>query len=116
MSLKFSPDRINKVKEIVDELIINLNKNGFYAYDKVLFDLKEHIQSMNEQALISALNNNALFGGAGSLWEIYIESREERKTFIKLLDELISQLKKIGVQNKRMNDVKDTLRLILKSS
>lgn len=115
MITRFSPERIRKIERIIDELLIILNKNGFYAYDKILLNLKECIKSMTVQELISIFNTNALFGGAGALWEIYIEDTDDRIIFIKLFTDLITQFKDGGIQNKRIDEVKNILNLISKS-
>jgi len=50
-----------------------------------------------------------LFGGAGALWEIYIEKPTEYKKFNNQFTEYVDLLTRMGIKNGRVKQIRKTM-------
>lgn len=111
--IDFSEDKTNLLINVTEKLNDILTKANFFVYTSLLENIKNAAISKNEDEFIELVGNNALFGGAGALWEIYIENEYKRIEFNRLFCSYIDNLKLMGINNNRINQIRQTLPQLL---
>lgn len=110
--IDFSELNIKLLDDLTEKLKTILVQNSFWIYTDLLEKIKIAAQSKNEDDFITFLTDNALFGGSGALWEIYIDDKNERLGFNKIFCQYIDHIKSMGIKNERIAQVRKTLPLL----
>lgn len=111
--IDFSESNIKLLTDLTETLNTILVGNGFWVYTDLLEKIRIAAHSKNEDDFINFLIDNALFRGSGALWEIYIDDKNERLEFNKIFCQYIDQIKSMGINNERINQVRETLPLLI---
>lgn len=101
----FSDDKVDELRETINELREILMKAGFNSYIYSLIKVLSAAEQSDSHKYKSSVETNDLFGGAGALWEIYIPDKKLMKNYHNVFYNFILQLEKIGVKNKRIKQV-----------
>jgi hypothetical protein len=110
-SIDFSQNNVERLATITDNLRDTLIKAGFGVYVDQLSQIRLAAERQDKEAFEKQVINRGLFGGAGALWEIWINDEQLQKTFEKQFCEFVDQLKKMGVNNPRVNQVREGFNL-----
>ncbi len=108
-NIDFSEAKISLLIKLTERLNDILTTTNFFTYINSLEDIKNSAISKNEDDFIEFVVCNALFGGSGALWEIYIENEYKRIEFNRLFCSYIDNLKLMGINNDRINQIRETL-------
>lgn len=104
--IDFSNDNIERLTKFADELGDTLIKTGFGLYVDILSQIKLEALRHNEEEFKKLVISRELFGGAGALWEIWIEEEHLRIKFEKQFCDFVDLLKLMGIRNGRVNQVR----------
>lgn len=91
--IDFSNDNIERLTKFADELGDTLIKTGFGLYVDILSQIKLEALRHNEEEFKKLVISRELFGGAGALWEIWIEEEHLRIKFEKQFCDFVDLLK-----------------------
>jgi hypothetical protein len=104
--LDFSDDNVKQLATFTDTLGDTLIKAGYGFYVDHLSQIKLAAERHDEQGFKQYVVSRELFGGAGAMWEIWIEDKELRIKFESLFCQFVDLLKKIGISNGRINQIR----------
>lgn len=105
--IDFSDDNVKALTKLSDQLSDILIKSGYgYGVD-YLSQIRLSADKHDIKRFKTLVISRELFGGSGAIWEIWIEDTELRKQFKKLFCHYIDLLKKMGVKNLRINQVRN---------
>ncbi len=102
----FSSDNVESLSTLVDEISDTLTKSGFELYNDHLMYIVQSAESGNSEKFKNLVIDPILFGGAGALWEIWIEDRELKQKFNQQFCRLVDHLRKMGIRNSRIDQVR----------
>jgi hypothetical protein len=105
--IDFSDDNIKALTKLSDQLGDILIKSGYgYGVD-YLSQIRLSADKHENERFKTLVISRELFGGSGAIWEIWIEDTELRKQFNIIFCDYIDLLKKMGVKNGRINQVRN---------
>jgi hypothetical protein len=104
--IDFSDSNLVKLTKLMDELGDTLIKSGFGFYVEHLSQIRLAAEQHNLEKFKEKVINRGVFGGAGVMWEIWIKDNLLRENFNNQFCEFVDQLKKMGIKNKRVNQVR----------
>jgi hypothetical protein len=96
---------------IINSLIEVLNQSGYNNRINYLEDILESVHEMDLDKYKKFVVNSSLFGGAGALWEIWIEDSILQARFNKLFIDLINEIERTGIYEPRINQIKSYMRI-----
>ncbi len=103
--LDFSSKKIESLQENITQLKNVLSEAGFDYYNSRLTNILAAALQNDEQKFRKYAIDNEIFGGAGALWEIAIFDEKLRERFEKYFAGFVNDLKKIGLKNKRIDQI-----------
>lgn len=104
--IDFSDNNIKVLTKLSDELGDILIKSGYgYGVD-YLSQIRLSADNHDSEKFKTLVISRELFGGSGAIWEIWIDDTELRKQFNKQFCDYIYLLKKMGIKNGRINQVR----------
>lgn len=83
-----------------------LQNSGNYAQAEFIKNLIELIYQNNFSLFIKLINGADMWGGSGAVWEVYIENKNEVKSFEKLMLSLIDLMEKTKILGKGIKRIK----------
>ena len=104
--IDFSNENIERLTKFADELGDTLIKTGFDLYVDFLSQIRLAAERHNEEEFKKLVLRRELFGGAGALWEIWIEEENLRIKFEKQFCDFVDLLKLMGIRNGRVNQAR----------
>ena len=107
--LNLSDENIVEVSRILDDLGVILIHIGQGSRVDDLSEIRLAAEHHDADAFTNLVLSNTLFGGSGALWEIWTEDKIMREEYQKLFCKFIDSLKKMGIKNARMNQVRSGL-------
>ena len=107
--IDFSEQNISELNQKSDILGQTLIDNGLGFYVDYLSQIRLSADNKNESEFRKLVVSRELFGGAGALWEIHIDNPTEYRKFNKLFTEYIDLLKRMGIKNGRVNQIRKTM-------
>lgn len=111
-NINFLEEDVRKLSNLIEELNNILINTGFGTFIDTLNQIRLAAENKDETNFVKNIINNTLFGGAGALWEIYIENVKIRKEFVEKFCVLIDHFKKMGIEDNRIDQVRQTLSLL----
>jgi hypothetical protein len=109
LPIDFSEQNVSELTRKSDLLGQTLIDNGLGFYVDYLSQIRLAADNKNELKFKKLVISRELFGGAGALWEIHIENQIEYKKFNKQFTEYIDLLKRMGIKNGRVNQIRKTM-------
>lgn len=114
--IKFSDDDVVKIAELMDTIGDILIKTGHgYMLDH-LSKIRLAAENRNSHLFKKYVLSNELFGGAGSLRDVYINDKESKITFAKLFIEFIDLTKALGISNPQIDKTRSDLYHLVNSN
>ena len=110
MPIYFSDKNLLELTQKSDLLGQTLIDNGLGNYVDHLSQIRLAADNKNESEFKELVLSRELFGGAGALWEIYIENPTEYKKFSTEFSEYITLLTRMGISNGRVEQIRKTMR------
>lgn len=110
ISIDFSDENVSELTLKSDLLGQTLIDNGFGFYVDHLSQIRLSADKKNESEFRKLVISRELFGGAGALWEIYIENPTEYKKFNKQFSEYVDLLTRMGIKNGRVKQIRKTMK------
>ena|ERR1043165_1083002 len=108
----FSNENLISLSHIISNLCDTLTKTGHVGWVDYLSKIEVTAQQHNHEAFNSYVVSNEIFGGAGAMWEIWIEAIDLRIQFEKQFCEFVDLLKNIGVSNVRIDQIREGFKFI----
>lgn len=105
-NIDFSDDNVERLTKLLDELGDTLIKTHYGNYVDYLSQIRLTAENRDTETFKELIISRELFGGAGALWEIWIEDKKSRKLFNKLFCEFMDILKEMGIRNARINQLR----------
>lgn len=105
-NIDFSDDNVERLTKLLDELEDTLIKAHFGNYVDYLSQIRLTTENHDSETFKKLIISRELFGGAGALWEIWIEDKKSRELFNKQFCEFVDILKEMGIKNARVNQVR----------
>ena len=105
-TIDFSENNIKALTKLSDELGDILIKSGYGYVVDYLSQIRMSADNHDNEKFKTLVISRELFGGSGAIWEIWIDDTELRKQFNKLFCDYIDLLKKMGIKNGRINQVR----------
>lgn len=106
----FSDENIESLSESIVELKNILSKVGTSIGSQELNNVLASAMKKDSESFKKNTLTNELFGGAGALWELYCGDDNLQDEFDKGFKKFCLELKKIGINNGRVNQVLDGLK------
>jgi hypothetical protein len=103
--IQFSEENVNELMKLSDQLGDILIKSGYGFRVDYISQIRLAAEGSDIAAFKNLVMSDELFGGSGALWEIWIEDEECRNGFTKVFREYVDHLKKMGINNDRVNQV-----------
>lgn len=107
--IDFSSENILELNSTINKLYDIILSAGFEVYVDLLLQIKESAKEKDQEKFKNLIINQSLFGGAGALWEIWIESDDIRVQFEKQFCHFVDVIKKMGIKNNRIEQVREIL-------
>ena len=104
--IDFSDENVLELTLKSDLLGQTLIDNGLGFYVGHLSQIRLSADKKNESEFRKLVISRELFGGAGALWEIYIENPTEYKKFNKQFSEYVDLLTRMGIRNGRVKQIR----------
>jgi hypothetical protein len=105
-NIDFSVDNVERLTNLLDELGDTLIKAHFGNYVDYLSQIRLTTENHDTEAFKKLIISRELFGGAGALWEIWIEDKKLRELFNKQFCEFVDIIKEMGIRDARINQVR----------
>jgi hypothetical protein len=83
-----------------------LKKNGHNSQADFIKELIQLINKENFNSFIKSLNGVNMWGGAGAVWEVYIEDKESSKEFEKSVIKLINIMEETKILGKGIKPIR----------
>lgn len=107
-TIDFSEVNVQVLTKLSDEMGDTLIKAGFGFWVDYLSQIRLAADKRNEEEFKKLIISNELFGGAGAIWEVWIEDRQLRAKFNKQFCDYIDLLKSMGIENGRVNQIRSS--------
>jgi hypothetical protein len=109
--MNFSSENIERLTRVIDDLGNTLIKSGFGFYVDHLSQIRLAAERQDIEEFKNQIISRGLFGGAGAMWEIWIENKQLRTKFNKQFCDFVDLLKEMGIANERVNQVREAFNL-----
>jgi len=100
--IDFSEQNVLELTQKSDLLGQTLIDNGFGFYVDYLSKIRLAASNENESEFRKLVISRELFGGAGALWEIYIEDATEYKKFNRQFCEYLDLFSRMGIKHRAL--------------
>ncbi len=100
--LDFSNENIERFSELSDKIGDTLIKGGYGSFVDYLSQIRLKAENKNSVEFKRLVMSNSIFGGAGSLRDIWIEEEYLRNKFNNEFYTYLELLIKIGLDDKRI--------------
>ena len=100
--LDFSDENVKKFAVISDLIGDTLINSGYGYFVDYLSQIRLKVEEHDSEGFVKLVLSNELFGGAGSLRDIWIEEEALRSRFEKEFTEYLNLLITIGLDDKRI--------------
>lgn len=107
--INFSDENILELNSTINKLCDIIVNAGFDVYVNLLIEINKSAKEKNEEKFNNLIINSSLFGGAGAMWEIWIENDNMRVKFEKEFCLFVDVIKKMGIKNSRIDQVRGIL-------
>ncbi|MEZ4803485.1 MAG: hypothetical protein R2797_11995 [Gelidibacter sp.] len=107
--IDFSDENVSELTMKSDLLGQTLIDNGLGFYVDHLSQIRLSADTQNESEFKKLVISRELFGGAGALWEVYIENPTEYQKFKKQFSEYVDVLTRMGIKNGRIKQIQKTM-------
>lgn len=104
--IDFSDHKVQILSNLTDQLGDTLIKSGFGCYVDHLSAIRLSADKGDKEEFKKLVVSPELFGGAGALWEVWIEDNELRQKFKQQFCRLVDHLKEMGIRNGRVDQVR----------
>jgi hypothetical protein len=105
--IDFSDENVEALTNLSDQLVDTLVKSGYgYGVD-FLSQIRITANKHDNETFRKLVVSRELFGGSGAIWEIWIDDKELRRQFNKQFCQYVDLLKKMGIRNGRVNQVRN---------
>jgi len=101
----FSDEKVYALEESVSKLKEILSKAGFDSFNQSLTNILSAASKRDDEKFKGFSLTNELFGGSGSLWEIWIGNEQQQHEFEERFVDFVNNLKNMGLRNRRMSQV-----------
>lgn len=91
---------------VLTALMQLLKGSGNIAQSDFIYKLIELLNQNNLNHFVNLINGVDMWGGAGAVWEIYIEDKNEAKEFEKEMLRLINLMQKTEIIGKGITTIK----------
>ncbi|WP_310557037.1 hypothetical protein [Flavobacterium sp.] len=91
---------------VLTALMKLLKSSGNNAQSDFIYNLIELLNQNNISHFVKLINGVDMWGGAGAVWEIYIEDKNEGKEFEKKMLSLINLMEKAQIIGKGIKSIK----------
>lgn len=91
---------------ILMTLFDHLKKNGHNSQADFIEELIQLLNQENFSLFIQSLNGVNMWGGAGAVWEVYIEDKESSKEFEKSVIKLINIMEQTKILGKGIKPIR----------
>ena len=108
--IDFTHENIEKLTKLTIELGDTLIRSNLGIYVDNLSGIRLAAEQHDTETFKKKVISRELFGGAGALWEIWIEDKQLRRTFNEQFCEYVDLLKKMGIRNERINQVRKSFK------
>jgi hypothetical protein len=106
-TIDFSDEKVERLSNLTDQLGDILIKSGFGFYVDYLSQVRLSAEKRDKEKFKKLAISVELFGGAGALWEIWIEDNQLRVKFEQQFCRFVDQLKEMGIKNGRVDQVRN---------
>jgi len=110
-NIEFSEVKIERLQNSIYSLQQTLSNTDSLYYIDYLIEILNSLQQRNSTNFEKLVISNELFGGSGALWELYFSDSKQNKTFKSQFCQFIDCLEDLGINNPRIKQVKEGLRL-----
>lgn len=105
--IDFSDENVKTLTKLSDQLGDILVKSGYgYGVD-YLSQIRIAADIHDNETFKKLVISRELFGGSGAIWEIWIDDKELRRQFNKKFCQYVDLLKKMGIRNGRVKQVRN---------
>jgi len=104
--IDFVDENIEELAKLTIELGETLIRANLGFYVDYLSYIRLAAEQHDAETFKKKVISRELFGGAGALWEIWIEDNQLRLIFNEQFCEFVDLLKKMGIRNGRINQVR----------
>lgn len=101
---------IRDYKLILKKLSEILIKNNSVALSKVLDDFLHNLENHNTEEFIKSVNSAEMWGGAGSIMDLYIPDKNIESEFLSELSGLLTLMERTGILGSRARSRKKLFR------
>ena len=110
-TLDFSDSNFEQLSKSISNLQETLATAHFFdPYVPYLDQVLNTARIKDSETFKKLVVSNELFGGSGALWEIYINDSSLDKRFKTYFTAFIESIEKIGINNKRIRQVKSGMK------
>ncbi len=109
-NIDFSNENVQRLTKLLDKLGDTLIETNFGNYVDYLSQIRLSTEKHDTENFKRLIISRELFGGAGALWEIWIEDKKSRKLFKKQFCEFMDILLEMGIRDARINQVRKGLK------
>jgi len=113
----FKKKEVIPVLAVYEEYVSILNSINQYlvmsdnmAQSKFIERLLNLLKEKHVDEFIKLINGIDMWGGAGAVWEVYIENKEEQKKFEKQMLSLIELMKKTDIMGSGIKSIEKIFR------
>ena len=111
LSIDFSDDNVNALSRLTVALGDTLIKAGFGMHVDTLTQIRLAAERREQDIFVKQVTSRELFGGSGAIWELWISDPDLQLTFERQFCEFVDHLKKMGIDNSRINQVRQDFNL-----
>ncbi len=107
--IDFSEENISELtlkSDLLGQTLID-NEMGFYV--DYLSQIRLAADNKNDAEFKKLVISPELFGGAGALWEIYINNSTEHQKYKIQFSEYVELLIKMGIRSRRVNQIRKSI-------
>ncbi|MDP4262410.1 MAG: hypothetical protein Q8941_07745 [Bacteroidota bacterium] len=104
--IDFSDKNVEALTKLSDQLGDTFIKAGYGFGVDYLSQIRLAADRHDNEAFKKLVISRELFGGSGAIWEIWFENKQLRTQFNKQFCEYVDLLKKMGIRNRRVNQVR----------
>lgn len=105
-SLELVSQNCDDFSSVLTTLFELLKKNGHNPQADFIKELIQLVNQENFNLFIKSLNGVNMWGGAGAVWEVYIEDKESSKEFEKSVIKLINIMEETKILGKGIKPIR----------
>ena len=110
--IDFSDENVERLNTSTDELGDTLIKAGFGSMVDHLSQIRLAANRHDTNTFKTLVKSRELFGAAGAMWEISINDKQLQTKFKKQFCDFVDLLKTMGINNRRINQVRKDMDLL----